>query len=117
MPLAGSGPLAASVPPALAITVENDSPPAAVARVVGELDMQTSPRLAEELDRLLMSGCVHVELDLSEVSFLAAAGLAVLACADHRFQGASGRLLLVRPSRASLRVFSLTGLDATLTTC
>ncbi len=85
--------------------------------MVGDLDTQTAPHLAEELDELLVSGCVHVELDLSEVPFLAAAGLAVLARADHRFREASGRLLLVRPSVASLRVFSLTGLDAELTIC
>ena len=102
---------------AFAIVMEDGSPPTALARVVGELDMLTSPRLHEELDRLLTFGCVHVDLDLSEVSFLAAAGLAVLARADHRFQEASGRLLLVRPSRASRRVLSITGLDATLTIC
>ena len=57
--------------PAVASTArspsENGSPPAAVARVVRELDTQTAPHLAEELDELLVSGCVHVELDLSEV--------------------------------------------------
>lgn len=89
--------------------------PCAVVRLVGELDMLGAPRLADALTRLLDLGYRRVDLDLAELAFLAAAGLAVLAEADRRFRDISGRLRLVRPTPASLRLFAITGLDTTLT--
>ncbi|WP_214404130.1 STAS domain-containing protein [Pseudonocardia lacus] len=83
--------------------------------VVGEIDMVSADRLAATLDRLLDQGCRTVELDLSGVVFLAAAGLAVLVENDRRYRDASARLLVVRPSRRCERLFALTGLTEVLT--
>jgi anti-sigma B factor antagonist len=89
-------------------------PEEAAVRVVGELDMVTADQLDTTLRRLLEQGCRTVELDLSGVAFLAAAGLAVLVEHDGRFRDASARLLIVRPSRRCARLFALTGLTEVL---
>jgi anti-sigma B factor antagonist len=92
-------------------------PEHATVSVVGELDMVTADQLGTTLHRLLEQGCRTVELDLSGVTFLAAAGLAVLVEHDGRYRDASARLLIVHPSRRCTRLFALTGLAEVLTVC
>ena len=89
-------------------------PERATVWVVGELDMVTADQLDTTLHRLLEQGCRTVELDLSGVAFLAAAGLAVLVEHHGRYRDASARLLIVRPSRRCARLFALTGLTEVL---
>ena len=84
-------------------------------RLAGEIDMVTAGDLADMLVRLLDQGSRTVELDLSGVGFLSAAGLAVLLEHDRRYRDASARLLVVRPSPVCARLFALTRLDEVLT--
>jgi anti-sigma B factor antagonist len=90
-------------------------PRQATVRLTGEIDMVTAGELAEVLSRLLEQGCGTVEVDLSGVGFLSAAGLAVLVEHDRSSRSGAGRLLLVRPSPMCARVFAITHLDAVLT--
>ena len=83
--------------------------------VSGEIDMVSADRLAATLQGLLERGCATVEVDMSGVGFLAAAGLAVLVEHDRRFRDASARLLVVRPSQRCARLFALTGIGGVLT--
>lgn len=92
-----------------------DAPPHTTVCLTGEVDMVTAGQLAATLARLLEEGRRSVEVDLSGVGFMAAAGLAVLVDADRRYRHRSARLLLTRPTPACARLFALTGLDATLT--
>ncbi|MCO1657188.1 STAS domain-containing protein [Pseudonocardia humida] len=90
-------------------------PDQATVQVTGEIDMVSADQLATTLRGLLDQGCDTVELDMSGVGFLAAAGLAVLVEHDRRFRDASARLLVVRPSRRCARLFALTGVTEVLT--
>ena len=87
----------------------------AVVRVAGEIDMANAAALASTLHGLLDQGCRTVELDLSDLRFLAAAGLAVLVEHDRRYRDASAELLVLRPSRQCVRLLAMTGLTEVLT--
>ncbi|HZG92840.1 MAG TPA: STAS domain-containing protein [Pseudonocardia sp.] len=86
----------------------------AVVELTGEIDMVTAPQLAEVLRHLLEQRCSPVEVDLAGVRFLAAAGLAALVEAHHRYQDDAARLVLVRPTPVCARLLAITRLDATL---
>jgi anti-sigma B factor antagonist len=90
-------------------------PRQATVRLTGEIDMVTAGELAGVLSGLLEQRCGTVEVDLSGVGFLSAAGLAVLVEHDRRLRSGSGRLVLARPSPMCARVLAITGLDALLT--
>jgi anti-sigma B factor antagonist len=104
----------ADPPPALEITVRR-APERANVCLTGEVDMVTAAQLADALSRVLDHGCRTVEVDLSGVGFMSAAGLRVLVEADRHARRRRARLLLTRPTPACARLFTLTGLDATLT--
>jgi anti-sigma B factor antagonist len=80
-----------------------------VLHVVGELDTLTSPllqsRIAEQLD-----GIRSLVLDLSDVTFLGSAGLAVLVGAKDDTEARSIRLWVVPGSRIAMRALEATGL-------
>jgi anti-sigma B factor antagonist len=101
-------------PPSFALEVAGD-PPEATVRVIGELDMLTAPRLERELDLLCERGYCQVDLDVVDLTFVAAAGLTVFARSDRRLRAMPGRLRLVGPTPRCRRLLALTGLDATLT--
>jgi anti-sigma B factor antagonist len=90
-------------------------PEQATVRLTGDVDMVTADEVADVLSRLLDPHCRTVEVDLSGVGFMSAAGLAVLLEQDRRFRSRSARLLLVRPSPVCSRLFAITRLDAVLT--
>jgi anti-sigma B factor antagonist len=78
--------------------------------VDGELDTLTAPRLAADLDIVIdtaEAGGVAVVVDLSDVTFLASSGLAVLVDGARRVGGR--RVHLVTVSRAVTRPLEVTG--------
>jgi anti-sigma B factor antagonist len=82
--------------------------------VDGELDTLTAPRLAAELNAVLdvaLAESAAVVVDLSDVTFLASSGLAVLVEGARRASAAPGRLHLVAASRAVTRPLEVTGAD------
>jgi anti-anti-sigma factor len=84
---------------------------AAVLEVSGEIDMVTAPQLQQAIDEAWRAdaGAPAVVVDLSEVTFLASAGLAVLA-ASTRGAPEAARLLVVAHGPATARPIQLTGL-------
>jgi anti-sigma B factor antagonist len=88
-------------------------PDVAVLSVAGDLDMLTSPELAQALEEVLGREPRTVVVDLSEVSFLGSAGLAVLVTAHERAEPRD-MLRIVAPTRATRRIFTMTGLDELL---
>jgi anti-sigma B factor antagonist len=83
--------------------------------VEGELDTLTAPRLAADLKAALgvaLDEGSAVVVDLSEVTFLASSGLAVLVDGARRAGTAATRLNLVTASRAVTRPLEVTGADA-----
>lgn len=77
-------------------------------RVAGELDMASSPALAEELRGLVGSGEGPVILELADLTFLDSTGLRVLIDAAQKL-GESGDLVLRNPTRAATEVLEIAG--------
>jgi anti-anti-sigma factor len=77
-----------------------------IVSVAGEVDLVTAPILADELRA---AGVRTLVVDLSEVSFIGAAGLSVLHASARRERGRTG---LVANTRAVLRPLSVVAFDA-----
>jgi anti-sigma B factor antagonist len=73
-----------------------------VVRVAGEVDLWTAPVLGPYL-----TAGPPLVVDLSGVTFLAAAGLTLLVTANRRCRDLGGSMTLVRPQRNVLRVLRL----------
>lgn len=82
---------------------------ARVMHVVGEVDTLTAPVLRNRLDEQLAEIGLLV-LDLSEVTFLGSAGLAVLVAAKDQADRFQHRLRIVPGSRIVTRALEATGL-------
>ncbi len=84
----------------------------ATVTLTGRLDAVEAPVLREKLDTLLDEDRFRLLVDLSQLSFIDSAGLAVLVRA-RRLAGASGgEVVLVKPqAEEAQRVFRLTQFD------
>lgn len=85
---------------------------AVVLRTTGEIDMSTAPMLADELEQALDAATAPgpVVADLSDVTFLGSAGLAVLLDARDRCERAKTPLRLVAVGRPVVRTLEIAGL-------
>lgn len=83
----------------------------AVARVAGDLDVATAPRLRERLVGVIASGSAQVVLDLDGVEFLDSTGLGVIVSALKRTRTHGGDLRIVCNQPTVRKLFELTGLD------
>jgi len=82
---------------------------ALVVHVVGEIDTLTAPVLRAQLEKHLPAARLLV-LDLSQVTFLGSAGLAVLVAAKDDADRRQRRLRVVPGSRIVTRALEATGL-------
>lgn len=89
--------------------VVDHGPGVRVLHVVGELDTLTAPLLQAQLGEQLAE-VDRLVLDLTDVTFLGSAGLAVLVGAKDDADGRGARLLLVPGSRIVRRALEATGL-------
>lgn len=80
-----------------------------VISVSGVIDMLTSPQLEASIDACLDKKPVAVIVDLSEVDFLASAGMGVLVVARDRARGTAG-FAVVADGPATSRPLRLVGL-------
>src|SRR5579871_3023425 len=87
--------------------VDHDGRNTAEVHISGELDLATAPQLAETLDAALASASVVV-LDLSQLTFMDCAGLAVIIRADSRARRSQRRLVLVRGAAQVCRLLDIT---------
>jgi anti-sigma B factor antagonist len=97
----------------LTVTVESmaaDGPAWPMVRVSGEIDIQTSPILEEQLQNVLTQGHSSVVVDLEGVTFLDSTGLSVLIVGLKQCQAAGGELHLVSPRPNVRKVLEVTGL-------
>ena len=79
----------------------------------GELDLNTAPRLEQELDQALADRGASLVVDLSDCEFIDSTGVALLL---RTWQGlgdgsSARRLILCCPNRQVRRLFEITGLD------
>ncbi len=82
---------------------------ASVLHVVGEIDTLTAPLLRAQLEGAI-GGVPLLVLDLTEVTFLGSAGLAVLVAAKDEAENRNHRLRIVPGSRIVVRALQATGL-------
>lgn len=76
----------------------------------GEIDLYNSPDLGAALQRFLDRNARTVYVDMQKVAYMDSSGLGVLISAANRLAKQSGRLILVRPSLAVLRLLEMTRL-------
>jgi anti-anti-sigma factor len=82
----------------------------AVLTVRGEIDLATVPTLEEAIDQALEPRPSALVIDLSDVDFLASAGLQTLVNTHERV-ATSGHFAVVAEGSATSRPIQLTGLD------
>ena len=82
----------------------------AVLRVDGDIDLATVPTLEAAIENALTSKPTGLVIDLTDVGFLASAGLQALV-ATHNTVSESARFAVVANSAATSRPIQLTGLD------
>ncbi|WP_291417004.1 STAS domain-containing protein [Actinophytocola sp.] len=80
-----------------------------VVSVAGDVDLATAPELGESISTVLERRPGLLVVDLSEVSFLASAGMSVLIAADQQ-SGEHTRFRVVAAGNATFRPMELTGL-------
>jgi anti-sigma B factor antagonist len=76
----------------------------------GDLDVETAPKLREELDSFARQEAMLVIVDLADVAFLDSSGLRALVHGARTIEDAGGRLLVEGASGAVARVLELTDL-------
>lgn len=76
----------------------------------GELDVATVTDLVVLLRLCMDLGQERVVLDLRELTFIGAVGLAVLVEADRRLRGQGGELVVRNPSPFTSKLLGITGL-------
>lgn len=86
---------------------------AVVLTVSGEVDMLSSPQLAESIQATLATKPAALIVDLSKVSFLASAGMTVLVTANSDVQPPT-RFAVVANGSATSRPIKLMGIDSVL---
>ena len=82
----------------------------AVLKVDGDIDLATVPALEAAIDEALIPKPTGLVIDLSEVGFLASAGLQTLV-ATHNNVSPTAQFAVVANSAATSRPIQLTGLD------
>jgi anti-sigma B factor antagonist len=87
----------------------------AVVSLRGELDLAGESALRERLRTACEESDGHVVLDLSEMTFIDSTGLSILVEYHAKTQAAGGRLILLAPRPAVVRIFDVTGLGERLT--
>lgn len=83
---------------------------AVVLRVAGELDLVTTPVLAEACTTALRSRPPVLVINLTDVTFLASVGMSAIVAA-HEAAGEHTKLRVVGGGRDTLRPMHVTGLD------
>ncbi|MPY80692.1 MAG: anti-sigma factor antagonist [Actinophytocola sp.] len=91
----------------------DEEPNAVIVEVAGEVDMLTAPRFERELERAIARSPQRLVVDLTDVTFLSSAGLALLVrarkdCAD------TIDMRIVAAGSATLRPIELMGLEGDL---
>jgi anti-sigma B factor antagonist len=81
--------------------------------ISGEIHVSTAHEFARGLDAALAEGATNVVLDLGAVGFIDSTGLGVLLNGLRAVDRRRGQMALVVSNPTVLRLFEVTGLDAT----
>lgn len=81
-------------------------------RVLGDIDMSTTPAMIDRAGHAAETGPPRMVVDLSETAFMGAAGLHVLEQLQETLRNRGGDLAVVAPGGIPLRVLEVTGTTA-----
>jgi len=81
-------------------------------KVAGEVDLATAPELGGVVDGEIDRGLLALVLDLAELEFIDARGLAVIAHSSGRLRPLGGHITLRSPPAMLVRMMDITGLTA-----
>ncbi|HEV7978013.1 STAS domain-containing protein [Amycolatopsis sp.] len=99
----------------LTVATARPQPGLILVKAQGEIDLETSPALEAELNKVLHPPFpARLGLDLSEVTFISSSGLNLLAEVNRRSRACGTDMRLIGMSRPVQRALDLTGLDAVL---
>lgn len=87
----------------------------AIVALSGELDLEQRPTLLAAVELALQGTPSHLELDLSDLTFIDSSGLAALHEALALSASAGADLALTSPSDSVRKVLKLTGYDTVFT--
>ncbi len=76
----------------------------------GRIDALSSPDIEKELHALILSGERIIIADLAEVNYISSAGLRVFLGIQKQLKNVGGQIILFRPIKSVLEVFSISGL-------
>ncbi|GAA0724193.1 STAS domain-containing protein [Dactylosporangium roseum] len=82
---------------------------------VGELDLDSAPKLLAEVVHQLEDGVTAVVIDLAGLSFIDSSGLGTLVGCWRRAQNAGATLVVANPNEDVAMTLEITGLDQILT--
>ncbi len=102
-------PRATPGPGELGVSLERSDTGGALLSIEGEIDTLTADALERGMEQLLAAPSAVLVIDLTDVTFLASSGLAVLIRAAQR--SGERRLRLVTAARAVRRPLEITGSD------
>jgi anti-sigma B factor antagonist len=77
----------------------------------GELDVATTPRLCEEVERALANGVTEVVIDCRHLAFLDSNGVGALLDLRKQLAARGGVLILFGPTGPVAQTLEVTGLD------
>ena len=80
----------------------------------GQLDSSTSPKLNEEVQKLILLNPEEFVMDLVKLNFISSAGLRIIIYVRQKL-GSNARLILVKPQDQVVEVLKITGLINSLT--
>ena len=82
-----------------------------VIKLMGEVDLSTSPAFKDKVYEIIESGKSDVVIVLDGLEFMDSTGLGVLVAALKKTSMEGGRIRLVCSRRNIMKVFTITGLD------
>lgn len=83
--------------------------------LVGELDLSTSPQLIDQLATVVAEQPLHLDLDLSQLTYADSIGFSVFVTAHFQCRDAGIELRFLNPNLFLKQLLATTGLDQVLT--
>jgi anti-sigma B factor antagonist len=82
--------------------------------VEGNMDVQHSVQLSDELEKVLSAGDFNIHLDLKELNYISSSGLRVLLAAQKKAASRNTKLELFNPNETVREILKVTGFSTIL---
>ena len=92
--------------------IESSSPKdgTVVLKLIGEMDIYSSPQLKDKTTALCQQGIKNIILDLSHLKFVDSIGIGVIVASLMRTKEKNGQLVVVNPTASVERLMNIVGL-------